>query len=140
MPNNKSMKSKEKIKTSKKESLVDNITKRYRVTAREARDIVTAVSTAARTVTDPEVRGMGVHYVTKNGKRVKGGEAPQGRELTAKTLRNVAKQVGEVYTAATKGKSGTRSAQIKSLKSPAGTLEGTYYQLESKRKKTSKKK
>jgi transposase-like protein len=31
-------------------------------------------------------------------------------------VKNLAKQVGEVYTAATKGKSGTKSAKMTSLK------------------------
>ena len=125
---------------SNKQSIVDDITKRFRVTAREARDIVTAVSTAARTVTDKKVRDIGPVRVEKRGKRVAGsGEAPFGSELRAKAARNVAKQVGEVYTAATKGKSGTKSAQIKSIKDKAGNTRNVAYSLETKRKQGSKK-
>jgi transposase-like protein len=35
-------------------------------------------------------------------------------------VKNLAKQVGEVYTAATKGKSGTKSAKMTSLKEKTG--------------------
>jgi hypothetical protein len=120
-----------------KASLIQNITNRYRVTAREARDIVTAVSTAARTVVDPNVRGNGVAQVTKRGTPV--GSRMTSSETTAKAGRNIAKQIGEVYTAATKGKSGTKSAQIKSVKNKAGDAVAEKYALETKRKKGSSK-
>jgi hypothetical protein len=42
------------------------------------------------------------------------------KEENSKAGRNLAKQVGEVYTAATKGKSGTKSAQLKSKKDERG--------------------
>ena len=120
-----------------KDSLIQNITNRYRVTAREARDIVTAVSTAARTVVDPNVRQAGVSGVIKKGMIAGGRVTPS--EVKAKAGRNIAKQIGEVYTAATKGKSGTKSAQIKSVKNRAGDTVAEKYKLETKRKQGGKK-
>jgi hypothetical protein len=120
-----------------KDSLIQNITNRYRVTAREARDIVTAVSTAARTVVDPNVRQAGVSGVIKKGMIAGGRVTPS--EVKAKAGRNIAKQIGEVYTAATKGKSGTKSAQIKSVKNRAGDTVAEKYALETKRKQGGKK-
>ena len=120
-----------------KDSLIQNITNRYRVTAREARDIVTAVSTAARTVVDPNVRQAGVSGVIKKGMIAGGRVTPS--EVKAKAGRNIAKQIGEVYTAATKGKSGTKSAEIKSVKNRAGDTIAEKYALETKRKKGSSK-
>jgi len=123
-------------KAKDKKSLIQDITNRYRVTAREARDIVTAVSTAARTVTDKNL-SAGVTSITKKGKVVGDGET-RG-EVKGRSVRNIAKQVGEVYTAATKGKSGTKSAQIKSVKNPSGYTFSENYALETKRKQGSKK-
>ena len=120
-----------------KDSLIQNITNRYRVTAREARDIVTAVSTAARTVVDPNVRQAGVSGVIKKGMIAGGRVTPS--EVKAKAGRNIAKQIGEVYTAATKGKSGTKSAEIKSVKNRAGNTIAEKYKLETKRKQGGKK-
>ena len=65
-----------------KKSLIQDITNRYRVTAREARDIVTAVGTL---VESPNV-----------------GKVKQG-------VSNLKKQVAETASAATKGKKGTTS-------------------------------
>jgi hypothetical protein len=121
-----------------KQGIIDDITKRFRVTAREARDIVTAVSTLGRTVTDSNVRGRGLD-ITKRGKKV--GSTFDGSETRSKAARNLAKQVGEVYTAATKGKSGTKSAKIKSVKAKSGsgmTIREDYA-TETKRKQGSKK-
>lgn len=119
-----------------KKSLIQDIANRYRVTAREARDIVTSVSTLGRTFTDKNL-SAGVESVTKKGKAV-GGRESLG-EVRARAVRNVAKQVGEVYTAANKGKSGTKSAQIKSNKNKSGYTTSEDYALETKRKQGSKK-
>lgn len=121
-----------------KQGMIDDITKRFRVTAREARDIVTAVSTLGRTVTDSNVRGRGLD-ITKRGKRV--GSTFDGSETKSKAARNLAKQIGEVYTAATKGKSGTKSAQIKSIKAKSGSGQtwDEKYATETKRKQGGKK-
>jgi hypothetical protein len=114
------------------------IADRFNVTAREARDIVTAVSTLGRTFVDPNVKGRGLD-ITKRGKKV--GKTFDGSETKSKAARNLAKQVGEVYTAATKGKSGTKSAKIKSVKSRSGSglSIGEKYATETKRKQGGKK-
>jgi hypothetical protein len=130
------------MKKTVKPSTVQQVAKRFGITAREARDIATALSTAARTVTDKNVSGRaggggGVYRVTKNDKPVGGREL--AGEVRGRAIRNVAKQVGEVYTAATKGKSGTQSAQIKSVKSKSGKTVAEKYALETKRKQGSKK-
>jgi len=113
------------------------IAKRFNVTAREARDIITAVSTLGRTVTDKNINRTGVGSVTKKGKEV--GGRLSASETRASSVRNLAKQVGEVYTAATKGKSGTKSAQIKSHKNKAGQTFSESYKLETKRKQGGRK-
>jgi hypothetical protein len=125
-----------------KPSTVQQVAKRFGITAREVRDIATAVSTAARTVTDSNVSGRaggggGVASVTKKGKQV--GPRELAGEVRGRAVRNIAKQVGEVYTAATKGKSGTQSAEIKSVKSKSGKTVAERYALETKRKQGSKK-
>jgi hypothetical protein len=130
------------MKKTAKPSTVQQVAKRFGITAREVRDIATAVSTAARTVTDKNVSGRaggggGVSRVTRNDKAVGGREL--AGEVRGRAVRNVAKQVGEVYTAATKGKSGTQSAQIKSVKSKSGKTVAEKYALETKRKQGSKK-
>jgi hypothetical protein len=128
-----------KKKTTKtaKPSTIAQVAKRFNITAREVRDIATAVSTAARTVVDPNVRQAGVSGVMKKGMNVGGRVTPS--EVKAKAGRNIAKQIGEVYTAATKGKSGTKSAKIKSVKNRAGDTIAEKYKLETKRKKGSSK-
>ena len=128
---------KKKTKKTAKPSTIAQVAKRFNITAREARDIVTAVSTAARTVVDPNVRQAGVSGVTKRGKNV--GLRMTPNEVRAKAARNIAKQIGEVYTAANKGKSGTKSAKIKSVKNRAGDTVAEKYALETKRKKGSSK-
>ena len=129
----------------KKMNPLEKVAKRFGVTAREARDIATAVSTLGRTVTDKNVRNNPDMDITKRGKRTTDGpyKSP-GRtydikELRTKAGRNLAKQVGEVYTAATKGKSGTKSAKIKTTRGKSGGLENIKYATETKRKQGSKK-
>jgi hypothetical protein len=124
---------------------LEKVAKRFGITTREARDIATAVSTLGRTAVDPNVRGRGLDNIrgrkidiTKRGKLV--GRTYRGSEIRAKAARNLAKQVGEVYTAATKGKSGTKSAEIKSIKQPkSGLTFNERYETETKRKQGSKK-
>ena len=125
-------------KPTAKPSTVQQVAKRFGITAREVRDIATAASTVARTVTDSNISN-GVGRVTKKGKGVDGGRGLSSSELKARAGRNLAKQVGEVYTAATKGRSGTQSAQIKSEKGKSGATYGEAYALETKRKQGSKK-
>jgi hypothetical protein len=121
-----------------KKSLIADITNRYRVTAREARDIVTAISTTARAFTgagDPDKTDDRVG-VFKKGSRV--GTVTRG-DAKSLTVKNLAKQVGEVYTAATKGKSGTKSAKVTSLKEKTGRTRRVVLDTPTKRKQGSKK-
>ena len=68
--------------------IVDKITKRYRVTAREARDIVTAVANS--------------------------GEMIGSKYNFGKSVKNIGRQVSETAKAAVTGKSGTTSDKSKS--------------------------
>ena len=98
-------------------SLIQDITNRYRVTAREARDIVTAVGTVA-------------------GRAAKGGDATgKGKDIA-----NLKKQIKEVGVAAKTGKKGTTSdIEGRTVEMPKGsgryTLDRTYgYEKGKKRK------
>jgi hypothetical protein len=84
-----------------KNSLIQDITNRYRVTAREARDIVTSVGTVMKTVANAK---GGQNSVTWTGQSQKAVNAA-GSDLK--------KQVKETINAATSGKSGTTAAQSK---------------------------
>ena len=90
--------------------LIQNITNRYRVTAREARDIVTAVGTAGATLKNEQIRGYFLAKPTYGSER----KRTQEPVVAAK---NIARQVKETGRAALTGKSGTKSDQIKK-KSP----------------------
>ena len=79
-------------KASGMEKLVQDVTNRYRVTAREARDIVTAVSTAADVFSTQKPKNQ------------------------AAANKNVVKQVKETVKAATTGQKGTTSAKAKFTK------------------------
>ena len=125
----------------KKMSPLDKVAKRFNVTVREARDIATAVSTLGRAstnkdITKPSSASSRYLSVTKRGSNV--GTIGKG-EVKSKAGRNLAKQIGEVYTAATKGKSGTKSAQLKSRKDKTGRTYKIDYALETKRKQGGKK-
>ena len=121
----------------KKMNPLEKVAKRFGVTAREARDIATAVSTLGRSVVDKNVTAKNMD-VMKRGKYV--DYVFDKKELRSRAGRNLAKQVGEVYTAATKGKSGTKSAKIKSVKTPkSGYVQDTRYATETKRKQGGKK-
>jgi hypothetical protein len=125
--------------SSKKQSLIQDITNRYRVTAREARDIVTAVSTTARAFTGAGDPDKGTDFgvgVFKKGRRV--GTVSRG-DTKSLAVKNLAKQVGEVYTAATKGKSGTESGKLTSLKEKTGRTRQVILDTPTKRKQGSKK-
>jgi hypothetical protein len=55
----------------KKMNPLEKVAKRFGVTAREARDIATAVSTLGRTVIDKNVRNYPDMNITKRGKDIK---------------------------------------------------------------------
>jgi hypothetical protein len=121
----------------KKMNPLEKVAKRFNITTREVRDIVTAASTLGRSVVDKNVTTKNMD-VMKRGKYV--DYVFDKKELRSRAGRNLAKQVGEVYTAATKGKSGTKSAKIKSVKTPkSGYVEKTRYATETKRKQGGKK-
>jgi hypothetical protein len=82
-------------KASRIENLVQDVTNRYRVTAREARDIVTSVANAAS-----------VGY-SNMGPKTNAG--PQ----TGKMLKDIGKQVKETAVAAATGKKGTTALKVK---------------------------
>ena len=107
------------------------IAKRFGVTAREVRDIATAVSTAGRAAVNTKQ-----NIATKKNRKIDTVSAGEQRSLAAK---NLAKQIGEVYTAATKGKSGTKSAQMKSVKSRSGVTVAKEWKTPTKRKQGGKK-
>jgi hypothetical protein len=114
-----------------KASLIQDITNRYRVTAREARDIVTAVGTLGRTVVDPNI-------IAKNGslQGKDSGRYGNGRKAAVEAaLRNTVKQVRETSSAATTGKKGTSSAKVTTdMRDQFGNPRGGEYNPAKKRK------
>lgn len=91
---NQPMKEMAPAKKAVKENLVQDITNRFRVTAREARDIVTAVGTVM-----DATRNRDITY--NNGSR--------GKAVSA-AAQNLGKQIKETGVAAATGKKGTTSA------------------------------
>ena len=81
-------------KPDKKASLIQDITNRYRVTAREARDIVTAAATLGTSVKKDVSSGYGNFFTTHAAK-------------------NLGTQIKETAKAATTGKTGTSARVIK---------------------------
>ena len=96
------------------------ITDRYRVTAREARDIVTAVSTAAKVATMPATE-----------KITKKGIVNLKAQDVKSAVKNVGKQVKETAKAATTGKKGTTAGKASSSNYPT---PGKYFESGKKRK------
>ena len=86
-----------------KASLIQDITNRFSVTAREARDIVTSVSSAAQALR----------------------KAPQEGMPVAKTIKNVGTQVKETATAAATGKKGTTAMTVKPNPTSAAKRKST---------------
>ena len=86
-------------KTQAKENLIQDITNRFRVTAREARDIVTAVGNIGAVVRDQSKTGA------------LGGTANQLKAAA----KEVKKQVGETAKAATSGAKGTPSKKYMTI-------------------------
>ena len=85
--------------------IAQDITNRYRVTAREARDIVTAVGTAQQSGWAKERKDVA-------------NQGPGGK--------NLIKQVGETVRAAATGKKGTTSDVVKSKNVPGGQILSGY--------------
>jgi hypothetical protein len=87
-----------KKKPVKKNDVTKKIKERYNVTAREARDIVTAVSTLYKTP---------MTFTKKPLKRVK-------PDLHSKAVSNLKTQIKETAVAAKTGKRGTTSLEVRS--------------------------
>jgi len=92
----------DKIKN-RQSDLIQNITNRYRVTAREARDIVTAVGTVGKTLKGSKTMSL-----------------PKDEKAPVSAIKNLGRQVKETSRAAITGKSGTTSGTFKSY----GSLDG----------------
>ena len=86
-------------KAGEKENLIQDITNRFRVTAREARDIVTAVGNVGAVVRD------------KGNAGALGGTKKQ----LGAAVKEVKKQVGETAKAATTGSAGRPSKQYMTI-------------------------
>jgi len=113
-------------KPAKGKSTIAQVAKRFNITAREARDIATAVTTLGKAAITP-----GSVY----GSRTKNKGA-----TIVKAAGDVAKQAGETYTAATKGKSGTSAIKLKTMvRGASGLPKDVEYKTGSKRKQGSKK-
>jgi hypothetical protein len=107
-------------------STVSAIAKRLGVTAREARDIATSINTLGKAIATP-----GSRY---------GSTAKNKGATIIKTAGDIAKQAGETYTAAKKGKSGTSAIQLKTMsRGASGLPSDVEYKTGSKRKPGSKK-
>jgi len=79
-----------------KMGLIQDITNRFSVTAREARDIVTAVGTYGTLKFNPDSQ-----YDRYSTRKIEQGKA----------VKNIKKQISETVTAAKTGKKGTSSGQ-----------------------------
>ena len=77
-----------------KQGLIQDITNRFSVTAREARDIVTAIGTYGTLKFNPDSKYD--RYSTQTAEK-------------AKAVNNIKKQIKETITAAKTGKKGTQS-------------------------------
>ena len=97
-------------------ALIQGITNRFRVTAREARDIVTAVGTVWQTEFE-NAKKQRTGYSNSQG--------PSGK--------NIIKQVGETARAAATGKKGTTSDRVK-VSGPMSAQSALGYEKGKKRK------
>ena len=119
-------------KAKDKKSMIQEITNRYRVTAREARDIVTAVGTLGRTVVDKNIvpGGSGNSLA---GKNIDSGVQNRKDKIEAAT-RNLVKQTRETASAAASGKRGTSSAKVETdFRDRYGNPRGGRYEPAKKR-------
>lgn len=107
-------------------SLAQDITNRYRVTAREARDIVTSAISLGKAAALPS---SSYGSVRKNK-----------AATIVKSAGDVAKQAGETFTAATKGKSGTSAIKLNTnVRNASGVPKDVEYKMGTKRKQGSRK-
>ena len=110
----------------KKASGIAAVAKRFNITAREARDIATAVTTLGKAVVTP---GSSYGNTTKNKKAT-----------IIKAVGDVAKQAGETATAARTGKSGKSALQLKTMLRNASGLPYDVEYFEGKKRKQGSKK
>jgi len=110
----------------KKASGIAAVAKRFNITAREARDIATAVTTLGKAALTP-----GSNY----------GNTDKNKKATIiKAVGDIAKQTGETATAARTGKSGTSALKLQTvLRSASGLPYDVEYMTGKKRKQGSKK-
>jgi hypothetical protein len=121
-------------KAKDKKSMIQDITNRYRVTAREARDIVTAVGTLGRTIVDKNIVPGGSNN-SLAGKNIDSGNQSKKAKIEAAT-RNLVKQTRETASAASKGKKGTTSAKVATdFRDRYGNPRGGRYEAAKKRTK-----
>lgn len=113
-------------KTAKPASGISAVAKRFGITAREARDIATAVTTLGKAVATPAG-----NYGSKSKNKA---------ATVVKAAGDIAKQAGETYTAATKGKSGTSAIKLKTMtRGASGLPTDVEYKTGTKRKQGGKK-
>ena len=118
-----------------KKSLIQDITNRYRVTAREARDIVTAVGTVGRTIVDSNIIPGG-SKTSLAGKQSDTGSSVSKRSRVEAAARNLVKQTREAGSAATTGRRGTTSAKVTTdMRDRMGNPRGGRYDAAKKRTK-----
>lgn len=109
-----------------KPSTVQQVAKRFGITAREARDIATAVTTLGKAVVTP-----GANYGSKSKNKA---------ATVVKAAGDVAKQAGETFTAATRGRSGTAAIKLNTMsRGASGLPKDVEYKTGGKRKQGSKK-
>ena len=112
-------------KMATKPSTVQQIAKRFGVTAREARDIATAVGTLGKAALSPS--------------GTFGGQTKKVPSIVRSGL-DVAKQIGETATAARTGKSGKSANKLKTMaRATSGLPADVEYMSGKKRKQGSKK-
>ena len=114
------------MKKTAKPSTVQQVAKRFGITAREARDIATAIGTLGKAVVTP---------AGSYGSKTKNKAA-----TIVKAAGDVAKQAGETATAATKGRSGTSAIKLNTMaRGASGLPKDVEYKTGTKRKQGSKK-
>jgi hypothetical protein len=113
-------------KAAKPVSGIGAVAKRFGITAREARDIATAVTTLGKAVATPAG-----NYGSKSKNKA---------ATVVKAAGDIAKQAGETYTAATKGRSGTSAIKLKTMsRGASGLPTDVEYKTGTKRKQGGKK-
>jgi hypothetical protein len=109
-----------------KASGIGAVAKRFGITAREARDIATAVTTLGKAVVTPG--------------SVYGSKSKNKAVTIVKAVKDVAKQAGETAVAAGTGKSGTTALKLKTMaRGKGGVPADVEYKTGTKRKQGSKK-